>query len=227
MRCEHDPHPKGISDKWICFTPHFLSMYNGCYNISNYTKIFVLCNDLVLHGCSTETCRLCSDEARFIFQPLHSATSAPRTEIFTQMNYDLHCESAAAVQMCFPIKSSLQRLFFLQCSEAKLFNHGTNSMPHKLAVIFHQRAQEAKQSDGVIDLRGESGQRKTSNLFFIGTGQVSFCWLLQALSCLLAAYLSQYDTTDKQKLFFTVLRKNKNVPTKHQNFCSFSFLKWP
>lgn len=96
----------------------------------------------MLRSCSTETCRLCPDEARFIFQPLHSAASAPRTDIFTWMNYDLDGESAAAVQMRFPIKSSLQRLFFFSVLKQSYLITGAVFMPHKLAVIFHHRAHE-------------------------------------------------------------------------------------
>lgn len=162
-------------------------MYNGCHNISNYTKIFVLCNDEVLRGGSTETRRLCPDEARFIFQPLHSAASAPRTKIFMWMNYDPDCESAATVQMCFPIKSSLQRLFFCSVLRQSYLITGAVFVPRKLPVIFHLQAQEGKQSDGVIYLRGP---RKKSTLFFIGTGLMSFCWILQGLVCLLTEYLS-------------------------------------
>lgn len=124
------PGPKGFQDKWsILPAPHFLSMYNGRYNISNYAEILVLANDVVPCGCTgrpAATCRRCPNVPRPICQSVHSATSAPLIEIFMWRNCDLNCENVAAVQMCFPIKSSLQKLF-LQQSEAKLFNQRSSS----------------------------------------------------------------------------------------------------
>lgn len=86
---------------------------------------------------STATRHWCPDEAHPIFQSVCSAASAPLIEIFMWMNCDLSCETAVAVQMCFPIKSSLQKLF-LRRSEATLFNQKEAvPTPRKLAVIFH------------------------------------------------------------------------------------------
>lgn len=89
-----------------------------------------------------------------------------------------------------PLKAAYRDFFFLffcRVLKRSYLITGAVFVPRKLAVIFHLQAQEGKQCDGVIHLRG---QRKTSPLVFIGTGLMSFCWRLQGLACLLTEYLS-------------------------------------
>lgn len=70
---------------------------------------------------STATCHRCPNQAEPIFQSVRSAASAPLIESFMWMTSDHDGEGAVGAQMCFPIKSRLQRLFLQRC-EAKLFN---------------------------------------------------------------------------------------------------------
>lgn len=115
---------------------------------------------------SSATCHCCPDEAWPIFQPAHSATSAPLIEIFMWLNSDLRCESVVAVQMCSPIKSSLQKLFCPTVLKQSYLIKGALLTPPKLAVIFHLYAHEGKWSDTVIHLRQklQLGQREITSL---------------------------------------------------------------
>lgn len=51
MANSYGPGLRGFKDKSCrLLVPHSLSMYNSRYNISNYTKMFALPNDVVLCG---------------------------------------------------------------------------------------------------------------------------------------------------------------------------------
>lgn len=102
----------------------FLSIYNVVI-ISTITKRFWFCRMMYCPMVSSSTftafCYCCPGERWSIFQHASSAASASLIEIFMWMNHDLNCETVGAVQMCFPIKRSLLKLF-LQCPEVELFN---------------------------------------------------------------------------------------------------------